>query len=108
MCLSCLESNDLPSFPWSNIHNRYVKYFTVQNQLKCNTTKNNDFISKKYFICLMLCMNTSFYGIIYPFIHKMCLVVTYVTFYHLKLSYFLRYMFLATALMKDLAMISCL
>ena len=40
MCLSCLESNDLPSFPWSNIHNRHVKYVTVYNQLKCNTTKN--------------------------------------------------------------------
>ena len=29
MCLSCLESNDLPSFPRSNIHNRHVKYVTV-------------------------------------------------------------------------------
>ena len=29
VCLSCLESNDLPSFPWSNIHNRHVKYVTV-------------------------------------------------------------------------------
>ena len=27
--LSCLESNDLPSFPRSNIHNRHVKYVTV-------------------------------------------------------------------------------
>ena len=41
--------------------------------LKRNTTKNNNFILKKYFFCLMLCMNTSFYAIIYPFIHKMCL-----------------------------------
>ena len=29
VCLSCLESNDLPSFPLSNIHNRHVKYVTV-------------------------------------------------------------------------------
>ena len=29
VCLSCLESNDLLSFPWSNIHNRHVKYVTV-------------------------------------------------------------------------------
>ena len=29
VCLSCLESNDLPSFPRSNIHNRHVKYVTV-------------------------------------------------------------------------------
>ena len=29
VCLSCLESNDLPSFPWSNIDNRHVKYVTV-------------------------------------------------------------------------------
>ena len=27
--LSCLESNDLPSFPRSNIDNRHVKYVTV-------------------------------------------------------------------------------
>ena len=29
VCLSCLESNDLPSFPRSNIHNRHVNYVTV-------------------------------------------------------------------------------
>ena len=29
VCLSCLESNDLPIFPRSNIHNRHVKYVTV-------------------------------------------------------------------------------
>ena len=29
VCLSCLESNDLPSVPRSNIHNRHVKYVTV-------------------------------------------------------------------------------
>ena len=29
VCLSCLESNDLLSFLWSNIHNRHVKYVTV-------------------------------------------------------------------------------
>ena len=29
MCLSCLERNDLLSFPRSNIHNRHVKYVTV-------------------------------------------------------------------------------
>ena len=29
VCLSCLESNDLLSFPQSNIHNRHVKYVTV-------------------------------------------------------------------------------
>ena len=29
VCLSCLESNDLPSFPRSNIHNRHVEYVTV-------------------------------------------------------------------------------
>ena len=29
VCLSCLESNDLPSFPPSNIHDRHVKYVTV-------------------------------------------------------------------------------
>ena len=73
VCLSCLESNDLPSFLQSNIQNMHVKYVTVSNQLKCNTTKINHFISKKYFFCLMLCMNTSFYAIIYPFRHKMCL-----------------------------------
>ena len=73
VCLSCLESNDLPSFPQTNIHKRHVKYVTVYNQLKCNTTKNNHFILKKYFFCLMLCMNMSFNAIIYPFIHKMCL-----------------------------------
>ena len=28
-CLSCLESNDLPSYMRSNIHNRHVKYVTV-------------------------------------------------------------------------------
>ena len=88
VCLSCLESNDLPSFPRSYIHNRHVKYVTVYNQLRCNTTKNKHFILKKFFVCLMLCMNTSFYAIIYPFIDKMCLNVTYVTFYHLKLSHF--------------------
>ena len=26
VCLSCLESNDLPSFLRSNMHNRHVKY----------------------------------------------------------------------------------
>ena len=52
VCLSCLESNDLPSFPLSNIHNRHVKYVTVYNQLKCNTTKNNYYILKKYFFLL--------------------------------------------------------
>ena len=72
MCISCLESNDLPSLPRSNIHNRHVKYVTVYNQLKCNTTKNNHFILQNFF-CLMLCMNMSSYAIIYPFIHKMCL-----------------------------------
>ena len=50
VCLSCLESNDLPSFPLLNIHNRHVKYVTVLNQLKCNITKNNHFILKKYFL----------------------------------------------------------
>ena len=39
--LSCLESNDLPSFLRSNILNRHVKY--VKNQLICNTTENNHF-----------------------------------------------------------------
>ena len=29
VCLSCLESNDLPSLPRSNINNRHVKYVTV-------------------------------------------------------------------------------
>ena len=29
VCLSCLESNDLPSFQRSNIHNRHVKYVSV-------------------------------------------------------------------------------
>ena len=29
VCLSCLESNGLPSLPRSNIHNRHVKYVTV-------------------------------------------------------------------------------
>ena len=29
VCLSCLESNDLPSFPRSNIDSRHVKYATV-------------------------------------------------------------------------------
>ena len=29
MCLSCLESNDLPNFPRSNIHYRHVKYVIV-------------------------------------------------------------------------------
>ena len=29
VCVSCLESNDLPSFVRSNIHNRHVKYVTV-------------------------------------------------------------------------------
>ena len=29
VCLSCLESDDLPSFQRSNIHNRHVKYITV-------------------------------------------------------------------------------
>ena len=29
VCLSCLESNDLLSFPRSNIHNRHVNYVTV-------------------------------------------------------------------------------
>ena len=49
VCLLCLESNDLPIFPRSNVHNRHVKYVTVYNQLKCNTAKNNHFILKKYF-----------------------------------------------------------
>ena len=70
VCLSCLESNGLPNFPLSNIHNRHVKCVTV---LKCNTTTNNNYILKKYFFCLMLCMNTLFYAIIYPPKHKMCL-----------------------------------
>ena len=29
VCLLCLESNDLPSFPLSNSHNTHVKYVTV-------------------------------------------------------------------------------
>ena len=29
VCLLCLESNDLLSFPQTNIHNRHVKYVTV-------------------------------------------------------------------------------
>ena len=29
VCLICLESNDLPSFLRSNIHNKHVKYVTV-------------------------------------------------------------------------------
>ena len=29
VCLSCLESNDLSSFPRSIIYNRHVKYVTV-------------------------------------------------------------------------------
>ena len=29
VCLLCLQSNDLPNFPRSNIHNRHVKYVTV-------------------------------------------------------------------------------
>ena len=29
VCLSCLESDDLPSFARSIIHNRHVKYVTV-------------------------------------------------------------------------------
>ena len=29
VCLSCLESNGLPSFSLSYIHNRHVKYVTV-------------------------------------------------------------------------------
>ena len=29
VCLSCLESNDLPSFPLSNIYYRHVKYVTL-------------------------------------------------------------------------------
>ena len=29
VCLSCLESNDLPSYPRSNIDYRHVKYVTV-------------------------------------------------------------------------------
>ena len=29
VCLSCLESDDLPSFSRSNIHNGHVKYVTV-------------------------------------------------------------------------------
>ena len=49
VCLSCLECNDLLSFPPSNVYNRHVKYVTVLNQVKCNTctTKNNHFILKK-------------------------------------------------------------
>ena len=73
VCLSCLESNDLSSFPRSNIYNWHVKYVTVLNQITCSTTKNNHFILKKCFLRLMFCMNTSFYAIIYLFIHKMCL-----------------------------------
>ena len=49
VCLSCLESNDLPSFPRSNIHNRHVIYVTVYNQLKCNTTKNNHYLKEIFF-----------------------------------------------------------
>ena len=49
VCLLCLESNDLPSFLLSNIHNTHVKYVTVLNQLKCNTTKNNHLISRNNF-----------------------------------------------------------
>ena len=29
VCLLCSDSNDLPSFPQSNIHTRHVKYVTV-------------------------------------------------------------------------------
>ena len=29
VCLSCLGSNDLPGFLWSNIHNRHVKCVAV-------------------------------------------------------------------------------
>ena len=36
----------------------------------------------------MLCMNTPFYAIIYPFIIRCVEVVTYIQFYYLKLSHF--------------------
>ena len=36
----------------------------------------------------MLCMNTSVYAIIYPFIHKMCLNCYLRYIFHLKLSHF--------------------
>ena len=49
VCLSRWESNDLQSFLRSNIHSMHVKYVTVYNQLKGNTTKNNHFIVRKYF-----------------------------------------------------------
>ena len=34
-------------FPAVKYLNRHVKYVTVYNQLKCNTTKNNYYILKK-------------------------------------------------------------
>ena len=57
----------------------------------------------------MLCMYTSSYAIIYPFIHKMCLSCYLRYILPSEIESFLKtYMFLATAFMKDLAMISCL
>ena len=57
----------------------------------------------------MLCMNTSLYAIVYPFKHMMCLSC-YLRYILSSKNWdiFQTYMFLATAFMKDLAMISCL
>ena len=54
-------------------------------------------------------MNAVLHAIIDLLVNKIVLVVTYVTFNHLKLSHFPKgIMFLSTAFMKDLTMISCL
>ena len=53
----------------------------------------------------MLCMNWSFYAIIYPFKHKMCLSCYLRYILPSEIESFLKDMFLATAFMKDLAMI---
>ena len=55
----------------------------------------------------MFCMNTSFYAIIYSFIHTMCLSCYLRYILPSEIESFLKG-FLATAFMKDLAMISCL
>ena len=56
----------------------------------------------------MLCMNTSFYAIIYPFIQKMCLSCYLRYILPSEISHFSKVYVPSYNLHEDLAMIACL
>ena len=56
----------------------------------------------------MLCMNTSFYAIIYPLIHKMCLSCYLRYILPSEIESFIKGYVPSYSFHEDLAMISCL